>query len=324
MTLDGLTVARDRLVAAVCCRSTVVLVARDRAAASPDLLLVTLVGDRAAARLGHRRGRRLRRRARSSTSATLGTLGVTSLLLRSPATGPAATARRPAATGRTRRSSPSSSLTVLVAVGGLALHFMLGEEVSARRALLETLLPEPRPEPAPRRARSSRSAAACSAAPTSPARVAGGAAPWLARSTSAARPRAASCRPTRRSHEPYRLTPQLALRVGDPRRRSRSASSALLFLRLWSLQVLSGDRYLDAAQNNQLRTIRVEAPRGAILDRNGPPIVSNVPGTAVQIWVSRPAGARAATAMLRRLGDDPRRAAAAAGARGRGSARATR
>ena len=62
----------------------------------------------------------------------------------------------------------------------------------------------------------------------------------------------------------------------------------LLFFRLWSLQVLSGDRYLQAAQDNQLRTFRVEAPRGVILDRNGRTVVSNVPGTAVQIWVERP------------------------------------
>jgi penicillin-binding protein 2 len=50
--------------------------------------------------------------------------------------------------------------------------------------------------------------------------------------------------------------------------------------------VLSGDRYLNAAQNNQLRTIRVEAQRGSIVDRNGAVIVSNVPGTAVRIWPS--------------------------------------
>jgi len=60
----------------------------------------------------------------------------------------------------------------------------------------------------------------------------------------------------------------------------------VLFFRLWSLQVLSGDRYLDAAQNNQLRTIRVEAPRGPVLDRNGKMIVGNVPGTAVKLWVA--------------------------------------
>lgn len=59
----------------------------------------------------------------------------------------------------------------------------------------------------------------------------------------------------------------------------------VLFFRLWSLQVLSGDRYLNAAQNNQLRTIRVEAARGPILDRNGKVVVGNVPGTAVKLWV---------------------------------------
>jgi penicillin-binding protein 2 len=61
---------------------------------------------------------------------------------------------------------------------------------------------------------------------------------------------------------------------------------AVLFLRLWALQVLSGDRYLNAAQENQVRTVRIEAPRGSILDRNGRVLVSNVPGTAVRIWKS--------------------------------------
>ena len=59
----------------------------------------------------------------------------------------------------------------------------------------------------------------------------------------------------------------------------------MLFFRLWSLQVLSGDTYLAAAQGNQLRTIRIEAPRGTILDRNGRVIVDNVAGTAVKLWV---------------------------------------
>jgi penicillin-binding protein 2 len=83
---------------------------------------------------------------------------------------------------------------------------------------------------------------------------------------------------------PYRLTPGLALRVAVLGVVA-IAVFAVLFFRLWSLQVLSGTRYLDAAQNNQLRTIRVEAPRGPILDRNGKVIVGNVPGTAVKLWV---------------------------------------
>jgi penicillin-binding protein 2 len=83
---------------------------------------------------------------------------------------------------------------------------------------------------------------------------------------------------------PYRLTPGLAVRVGVLGIVA-IAIFAVLFFRLWSLQVLSGARYLNAAQNNQLRTIRVEAPRGPILDREGKVIVGNVPGTAVKLWI---------------------------------------
>ena len=90
--------------------------------------------------------------------------------------------------------------------------------------------------------------------------------------------------PDPRVREPYRLTPPLALRVGILGAIALILF-ALLFLRLWSLQVLSGDEYLNAAQNNQLRLVRIDAPRGSILDRYGRTIVSNVPGTAVQLWV---------------------------------------
>jgi penicillin-binding protein 2 len=83
---------------------------------------------------------------------------------------------------------------------------------------------------------------------------------------------------------PHRLTPGLAVRVGVLGIVA-IAVFVLLFVRLWSLQILSGDRYLTAAQNNQLRTIRVEAPRGAVLDRHGRVIVGNTPGNAVKLWV---------------------------------------
>lgn len=89
--------------------------------------------------------------------------------------------------------------------------------------------------------------------------------------------------PDPRVAEPYRFTPQLAVRVGVLGA-VVLAVFAVLLLRLWALQVLSGDRYLVAAQQNQLRTLRVEAPRGSIVDRHGRPIVTNVPGTAVQLW----------------------------------------
>ena len=61
---------------------------------------------------------------------------------------------------------------------------------------------------------------------------------------------------------------------------------AALFLRLWALQVLAGTKYVDQAQANSFRTCRVHAPRGSILDRNGRPLVTNAPATAIQLWPS--------------------------------------
>ncbi len=91
--------------------------------------------------------------------------------------------------------------------------------------------------------------------------------------------------PDPRVSEPYRLTPQLALRLAILGALAL-AVFAILFLRLWALQVLSGTTYLEKAQNNQLRLIRNEAPRGAILDRQGRLLVTNVAGRAAVLWPS--------------------------------------
>jgi len=88
--------------------------------------------------------------------------------------------------------------------------------------------------------------------------------------------------PDPRTEEPYRLTPRLALRVGLLGMVAVAVFGAL-FLRLWSLQILNGEQLLRASQNNQRREVRIPAPRGAILDRNGLPLVTNVPGTIVQV-----------------------------------------
>jgi penicillin-binding protein 2 len=50
---------------------------------------------------------------------------------------------------------------------------------------------------------------------------------------------------------------------------------AIVFFRLWFLQVLSGDQYLAEANQNRVRDVRVEAPRGDIIDRNGNTLVAN-------------------------------------------------
>jgi penicillin-binding protein 2 len=58
---------------------------------------------------------------------------------------------------------------------------------------------------------------------------------------------------------------------------------AIVFLRLWYLQVLSGDKYQAEAQNNQVREYTVRAPRGEILDRKGQVLVSNRTALALQL-----------------------------------------
>jgi penicillin-binding protein 2 len=78
------------------------------------------------------------------------------------------------------------------------------------------------------------------------------------------------------------LTPQLALRVAIMASFAL-AMFAIIFFRLWFLQVLSGDQYLAQAQGNPSRTIDVPAPRGQILDRSGSVLVDSKPAIAVQI-----------------------------------------
>ena len=58
---------------------------------------------------------------------------------------------------------------------------------------------------------------------------------------------------------------------------------SIIFFRLWYLQVLSGDKYLKQAQNNQVRDVTVQAPRGEILDRNGNVLVDNRTSLALQV-----------------------------------------
>lgn len=89
--------------------------------------------------------------------------------------------------------------------------------------------------------------------------------------------------PDPRVEEPYLFTPRMALRVAVLGAIAL-AVFAVLVLRLWSLQILSGTKYANVALNNQLRTVRKEAPRGTIVDREGRTLVANVGGTAVDVY----------------------------------------
>ncbi len=58
---------------------------------------------------------------------------------------------------------------------------------------------------------------------------------------------------------------------------------AIVFFRLWFLQVLTGEDYVSQARQNRVRKIRIEAPRGDIVDRNGVKLVRTQIAAVAQI-----------------------------------------
>ncbi len=52
----------------------------------------------------------------------------------------------------------------------------------------------------------------------------------------------------------------------------------ILFLRIFYLQVIKGYYYRYLSNNNRTKTLVVHAPRGIVFDRNGAPLVFNMPG----------------------------------------------
>ncbi len=79
-----------------------------------------------------------------------------------------------------------------------------------------------------------------------------------------------------------RNSPSLALRVTILTGIAIAVLSVLA-LRLWYLQVLSGDDFREQANDNRVREIRVQAPRGDILDRDGKVLVANRTVLALQV-----------------------------------------
>jgi penicillin-binding protein 2 len=78
------------------------------------------------------------------------------------------------------------------------------------------------------------------------------------------------------------VSPQLAIRVAALGVVA-FALFAIIFFRLWYLQVLSGDQYLAQAQTNRVRVQPLAAPRGSIVDRRGETIVDNRPAIVVRV-----------------------------------------
>jgi penicillin-binding protein 2 len=106
--------------------------------------------------------------------------------------------------------------------------------------------------------------------------------------------------PDPRVSQPYLLTPRMALRVAIVGIVALVAFG-VLFLRLWSLQVLAATKYRSEAQLNQVKTISLAAPRGPILDSKGRPLVGNTVSNSVLVWPADLPKGRAANAELWQL-----------------------
>jgi penicillin-binding protein 2 len=86
-----------------------------------------------------------------------------------------------------------------------------------------------------------------------------------------------------RTREPWHLNQQMVLRAGI-----LGAIALVLFavlaVRLWALQIISGNDYLRIAQENQIRTVRLQAPRGRIIANDGTVLVENRLSHVVRVW----------------------------------------
>jgi penicillin-binding protein 2 len=78
------------------------------------------------------------------------------------------------------------------------------------------------------------------------------------------------------------ITPQLAVRVAVLGGLA-FVVFGVVFFRLWFLQVLSGEDYVSQARENRVRKVRIEAPRGDIVDRHGRVLVRTRVAPVVQI-----------------------------------------
>ena len=82
------------------------------------------------------------------------------------------------------------------------------------------------------------------------------------------------------------ITPQLAWRVAVLGGIA-FVLFGIVFFRLWYLQVLTGQEAVTQARDNRVRKVRIEAPRGDIVDRNNVKLVQTKAAAVVQMVPSQ-------------------------------------
>ena len=171
-----------------------------------------------------------------------------------------------------------AAATAIAAIGFTLLQFLLGVQSPGLAAAAAR-------DPADRRAQY----AACAArlrdhAPRTAARscprtrVAAGGGPT--RPAGSARSRASSAERVEERVRP--ITPQLAWRVAVLGGIA-FVLFGIVFFRLWYLQVLTGQEAVTQARDNRVRKVRIEAPRGDIVDKNNVKLVRTKAAAVVQM-----------------------------------------
>jgi len=59
---------------------------------------------------------------------------------------------------------------------------------------------------------------------------------------------------------------------------------AVLAFAYWYVQIARGEHYFELSENNRIRSIKLTAPRGYVLDRNGSVLVENEPAYSLQLY----------------------------------------
>ena len=59
---------------------------------------------------------------------------------------------------------------------------------------------------------------------------------------------------------------------------------SLLAIAYWFVQIARGDYYFSLSENNRIRAVKVTAPRGYVLDRNGAVLVENEPAYTLHLY----------------------------------------
>src|SRR6185295_19711925 len=82
--------------------------------------------------------------------------------------------------------------------------------------------------------------------------------------------------------------------IGEKRKRLRRgmgvsrvavrAVLSLLAIAYWYVQIARGDYYFELSENNRIRAVKVTAPRGYVLDRNGAVLVENEPADTLHLY----------------------------------------